>query len=109
MSKMLPRVFITQETSTVDYTPATKYGDLIFVTGINDRLSIHSGSFNNQVIVERVKTILSGFQPDDYLVCSGAPAMMALVGSIIGDRLKNILVWDNRTMKYNVLNVGDLI
>lgn len=100
MKTTKPRVFVTQEVPSVDYTPAIDYGDLVFVTSNGDRLSPHPQSLNNTVIMEQIGRKLADFTHDDYLVCTGAPAQMAIVAARLGDRLKKLLVWDNREMKY---------
>lgn len=94
------RVFVTQETTSVDYTPATKFGDLIFVTATSDRFSPHLNSLNNINIVNKIKCTLADFQEGDFLVCTGAPVNMALCGMVLGDKLKRILCWDNRMNDY---------
>lgn len=97
---MTKKVFITQETSTVNYSLAVNWGDLVFITSANDRLSPHASSINNVNLIAQMAKVLEDFTPDDYLICTGAPAHMAIVGSILGPKLKNLLVWDNRETKY---------
>lgn len=96
----MSRIFVTQEVAAVDYTPAAVFGDLVFVTSYNDRLSPIPSSINNTNTVGRIRSILADFNPDDYLVCTGAPTIMAICAAILGDRLHNILTWDNRSMSY---------
>lgn len=93
-------VFITQEVPNVDYSPAAEFGDLVFVTGFNDRLSPHPNSLNNPQIVNRIKQSLSAFKRGDYLICTGAPAHMLICGAVLGDKLEKMLVWDNRETRY---------
>jgi hypothetical protein len=96
----MSKVYITQEVSAVDYTPAIQFGDLVFVTSAADRLSNHHQSLNNGIVFDKISQVLKDFAEDDYLVCTGAPVHMALCGSILGARLKKVLVWDNREFKY---------
>lgn len=105
----MTKVFITQETTNIDYTPAVKFGDLVFVSGIHDRLSPYPNSINNIEIMKKVCATLDTFEPEDYLVCSGSPAMMAIVGNLLGEKLNNILIWDNRESAYFNLDLGKLI
>lgn len=100
----MSKVYVTQEVPSVDYTAATEFGDLVFVTGFNDRLSSHPSSLNNATVLADIEDRLRGFGPNDYLVCTGAPAHMALCGAVLGDRLKQLLVWDNREMRYFTIN-----
>lgn len=96
----MPRVFISQEVSTVDYAPAAIHGDLVFVTSYNDRFSPNPNSVNNTDTIDKINRVLADFKSDDLLVCTGAPAIMALCGAVLGDRLKRLLIWDNRMYSY---------
>ena len=96
----MPKVFVTQEVSAVDYSPAAVFGDLVFVTSYNDRFSAIPTSLNNANTIEKIKSMLSDFNSDDYLICTGAPATMAICGAVLGGKLHNLLVWDNRSMSY---------
>lgn len=107
--KIMAKVYITQETTNADYTPAVKFGDIIFISGVHDRISPFTHSLNNSDILKRVQSICETFEPEDYLVCSGSPTMMAIVGNLLGDRLNNILVWDNREAVYHTLNVKKVL
>lgn len=98
------KVYVTQE-SQLDYTEALKYGDIVFLTSPGDRLSSVPASLGNEEITWKMETRLKDFADDDYLLCTGAPAHMAIAGSILGDRLKQMLVWDNRTMSYFPLRI----
>lgn len=100
----MSKVYVTQENSAVDYLPATKYGDIIFVVGSNQRLVPHPGSMDNRLVLEQLRTVLMEFNPDeDYLLCTGSPTIMALCASELGPDLKKILNWDNRMRDYFVV------
>ena len=97
----MSKVYITQENSSVDYMPATKFGDLVFITGSNQRLSNHPNSLENKVILNQIETVLREFDPEeDYLLCTGSPTIMAICGSVLGEDLRKILNWDNRAHEY---------
>lgn len=98
------KVYVTQE-SQLDYTEALKYGDIVFLTSPGDRLSAVPASLGNEEITWKITNRLAEFTEDDYLLCTGAPAHMAIAGSVLGSRLKNMLVWDNRTMSYFPLRI----
>lgn len=100
-----PRVFVTQETTAVDYTPATKFGDLVFVTGVNDRITPYQESLSNAIMMDKINSRIADFNDSDYLICTGAPTNMAIVANKLGAKLKKILAWDNRTMSYFEVNV----
>ena len=99
----MSKVFISQEVNAVDYAPATQFGDLVFVSSVMDRLSPYTQSLNNEAILNKITNRLMDFDPEnDYLICTGAPAHMAMCGSILGKRLRRLLVWDSREGKYFV-------
>jgi len=98
------KVYVTQE-SQLDYTEALKYGDIVFLTSPGDRLSAVPTSLGNEEITWKIDTRLKDFTEDDYLLCTGAPAHMAIAGAALGDRLKKMLVWDNRTSSYFPLRI----
>ena len=96
--------FILQENSAVDYLPATKYGDLVFVIGSNQRLVPYTQSVENDLITEQIRTALLDFNPsEDFLLCTGSPTIMALCASELGPDLKRILNWDNRMRDYFIV------
>lgn len=98
-------IYVSQEASNVDYTQALGFGDLVFVASMGDRISPIPTSLNNNEIVDKIRFRLKDFSEDDYLLCTGAPNLMAICGAILGDRLKKILVWDKRENKYFVQKV----
>lgn len=101
----MSKVFITQESSSVDYTPATEFGDLVFVTAASDRFSPHVGSYINDEILDRIKQRLADFTKEDYLICTGAPTVMAICGAVLGERLTKVLVWDSRVCAYHQIDL----
>lgn len=98
------KVYVTQE-SQLDYTEALKYGDIVFLTSPGDRLSAVPTSLGNEEITWKIETRLKDFTEEDYLLCTGAPAHMAIAGAALGSRLKKMLVWDNRTSSYFPLRI----
>lgn len=99
------KVFCTQEALNVDYAPALEFGDLVFVTSMGDRASPIPTSLNNDEIVDKIRFRLKDFTEDDYLLCTGAPNWMAICGSVLGDRLRKLLIWDKRENRYFIQKV----
>ena len=95
-----PTVFVTQEVSTVDYSQAAKWGDIVFITSGNDRLSPIPGSLNNKGIINKIHRVLEAFERGDLLVCSGSPAIMVISAAVIGDKLERVLSWDAKSSSY---------
>lgn len=97
----MAKVYVTQESSSVDYLPACEFGDLVFITGSNQRISPLPQSIDTQLVLEQIAKILTGFNPEeDYLLCTGSPTIMAICGATLGEDLHKILSWDNRARKY---------
>lgn len=105
-NEVRPKVFITQEVPTVDYTPAAKWGDIVFITGSNDKLSPIPGSLNNTGVIRKIERVLQDFKSGDMLVCSGSPAIMAITSAVLGDKLQRVLSWDGRSGSYFEINTG---
>ncbi len=102
----MAKVYITQESGSVDYLPACAFGDLVFITGSNQRISHLPQSIDTQLVMEQIITILADFDADvDYLLCTGSPTIMAICGATLGEDLHKILSWDNRAHKYFVVTI----
>lgn len=99
------RVFVTQEVFSIDYTSAAKWGDIVFITSSSDKMSSIPGSLNNRGVINKIIRILEGFRSNDFLVCSGSPAIMAISAAVLGDRLEKILAWDARSASYFEINI----
>ena len=93
-------VYVTQEVANVNYAPAAVFGDIVFITSSNDKISSQPNSLNNRKILDDIEIRLKDFKPSDYLVCTGSPALMAICGAKLHSRLQRLLVWDNREYSY---------
>lgn len=87
-----------------DYTPATTYGRLVFLD--TQRLAPAApnapDTWNRQVL-HGIRRDLSGYVPGyDYIVPTGAPARMLVVGMVLAEKGKmhRMLGWDNRQRRY---------
>jgi hypothetical protein len=85
-----------------DVTPATEYGSLeILLPGGPVVLS-------TEHLVRTLKQKLATFTDDDYLLCMGDPAVIAVASSIAamknGGRMK-LLIWNRQTNKYLAVEV----
>lgn len=105
MSDKIVKVFVTQEVSTVDYSQAAEWGELIFVTASNDKISPMYNSLNNRIILDKIDRVLENFQDDDMLVCTGAPSVMAIIGSKLGGKLRRMLIWDGKSSSYFEISI----
>lgn len=104
MSK--PRVFVTQEMDRLDYSPAEKFGDVVFLT--RSEFSHVKSSLGNIELVRQIRDRLADFNAEiDFVVCSGSPTVAAAVFAIIGRKCGRwtILRWSNRDFAYNPVEI----
>jgi len=97
----MPRVFVTQEQSRLNYLPAEKFGQIVFIT--RDEFSAVASSLSNQALIDEIWKKLADFAPDDdYIVFSGSPTVAAAVFAVIGKIADafTVLRWSNRDSFY---------
>lgn len=101
-----PNVFVTMEMPKLDYLPAEKYGDVVFLA--RDDLSPVSSSLNNDSIMRAIISKLTAFKPDeDYFIFSGSPILAAAVFAQVGkvtDAFR-MLRWSNRDNMYTPIHI----
>lgn len=108
MSASSPKVFVTQEQTKLNYLPAEKYGEIVFITC--EEFSSVPSSLSNNKLLDHMWEVLGGFNPDiDYLVFSGSPTVAAAVFAIVGkmDYPKfKVLRWSNRDNIYTPIVIN---
>lgn len=98
-----PKVFIVEQ-QPFDYTPATTYGELVFLD--SEQLAPHAPNAPdrwNKTVLHSLRKELSTYVPNyDYVVPTGAPARMLVVGMLLAEKGKihKMLGWDNRQRRY---------
>lgn len=95
------RIYITQEMSSLDYSNAEQFGELVPLT--RDDVSSVKDSLVNAKIAADVHSRLAGFTPElDYVLFSGSPMVSALVFMELGKRFDKVRVlrWSNRDQCY---------
>lgn len=101
--KPVKRVYVIEQ-QPFDYTPATVYGELTFLE--SERLAPHapnSPNTWNEKVLHQIRKDLAAYVPGyDYIIPTGAPYRMLLVGMVLASRGKQhrILGWDNRQHRY---------
>ena len=103
----MAKVFITQEQTKLNYLPAEKFGEIVFITC--DEFSAVAGSLTNARLMSRVWDVLEHFNPEeDYLVFSGSPTVAAAVFAVVGkmdfDAFR-VLRWSNRDNAYTPITI----
>lgn len=97
-------VFVVQ-TVQKDFSDARRYGNLRSVFGSPRR------PYNTEALINRARKVLELYQPGDYLLMVGDPALCGVAMSVVceKDDNVNVLSWDNNTLSYRVnrWNFGD--
>ncbi len=100
-----PKVYVTQETN-YDFTPAERFGDVVFLT--HKDLNNMRASIHNDKVVAEIKDKIKHYDPDeDWFVIAGSPYIAAVVFMLLGRKHNaiRILRWDNRDFRYVPLHI----
>lgn len=98
-----PRVYVLEQQAH-DYAPAQAYGELVFLE--TKRLAPdapNAGTAWNYGVLHQLQKALSGYVHGvDFIIPTGAPSKMLVVGSILASkgRVHNVLGWDPKTQRY---------
>lgn len=96
-----PRVFITQEVPTANYSTAEDFGRVEVLTA--SELSHIRNSAHNRRLVALLRDRLSDFNPScDFIAPSGSPIITGLVFAILHEKINafNVLKWNARDRMY---------
>lgn len=97
------RVFVVEQQA-FDYSPASAYGKLEFLSSI--RLAPDAPSagndFNSKVLYQLRRELSDYVAGIDYIIPTGSPVKMLVVGAVLRDKgnTHNVLGWDARTQRY---------
>lgn len=101
--KTTPKVFIIEQ-QPFDYTPATTFGELVFIE--SEPLAPHAPNAPdrwNKTVIHGIRRELANYVPNyDYVVPTGAPSRMLVVGMVLAEKGKThkMLGWDRRQRRY---------
>lgn len=105
----MPKVFVTQEVSKINYSMAMDYGDVVFLTQDEYKPQPTDHRMNNIIKHEMMKNFMDYVAGEDYILTSGSPvsifiaAAMAAKRSPVGQLASHkILKWNNQTNKYDL-------
>lgn len=101
-----PIVWVVEKAS-FDYSPARVYGQTIRAIEA-DQLSPNADASWHDKTIQQVRKALSDYIPGiDYIIPTGKPVRMMLVGLILRERgdVHNFLGWDDRTQRYFVYEI----
>ena len=101
----VPKVYVLKEVAgTRDGRPkfnimgASQYGKLEFLLPELSQIIFSPGP-----LIFKLRKLLKDFQPDDYLLLTGDPAIIGVACSIVSDITNgkyNLLKWDKQERKY---------
>lgn len=94
-------VWFTFKDSRRDYSAADRFGESIVVFSNPGR------NYNGNAAIDHARRAMANMREDDYIVPSGDPVLSVIVAAVAIERFgrANLLRWDNRTFKYDVVSV----
>ena len=93
---------LQQPPQNINILSASDYGYLVICLPENSQMIFSSGPF-----VHKMRKNLRDFKSNDYVLCSGDPAIIGLSTAIIGDVTSgkfNLLKWDRQETRYYPLS-----
>ena len=112
MSTSMPRVFVTQEITRINYADAMDYGDVVFLTSDEYKPEPTDGRMNATIKHDIGKKMVDYIPGVDYILTSGSPVSIMVTGMIIGSqhaRVNNgprgvhrVLKWNNQSSRYDL-------
>lgn len=89
-------VFIVQNDTRKDYTPAEQYGELKDIFG---NVGFH---YNTEAMLAHARRVLSKWQSGDSILMSGDPTLCGIAVTVASelDDVVFTLNWDNRDFQY---------
>lgn len=101
------KVYITKFQPDWDFSPATEYGEVVFLTEDEMKPEPTVGSYNDKIGEEMKRNLENYVCGRDYVVMTVSATNNFKVANILHDKGKrhNILRWDNRTSKYRLYKI----
>jgi hypothetical protein len=97
----------------MDYTPAYKYGNIEFITDFDPPLVIRGSTLSHRWYAQVLKAIAKFDIEQDYLIVTGAPLAIFMVGAMFSrlgvDKLPRLLVWRREQNAYVVYDGLDVL
>lgn len=95
----------------MDYTAAYEYGDVEFITE-TDFPTTRGPSALKLHWHERVKAVMHEMSNDDFIVLTGGPLSIFLIGFVLGvfgELTPTLLIWNREQSKYVPVSLKDFI
>lgn len=101
-----PKVYVTQEVSTANYTPADEWGDVVFLSVAE--ISNVPNSLHNRKLIAAIRDRMGTYDPEtDYIAPSGSPIITGIVFAIAREKsaVFNVLKWNSRDQSYTAARI----
>lgn len=102
-----PKVFVTQEVVTANYSDVERFGDPVFLSA--SEVSNVVDSLHNRKLVSHIRDRFAEYNPEvDFIAPSGSPVLAGLVFAIAREKGStfNILKWNNRDRRYVPIRIS---
>lgn len=109
---MTPNVLILQENPRINYSPATKFGKLKFVT--NKEYTGNPSSITDAQIINELRSAINEYDLErDYVLLSGSPILIGIAMVLLAQKIKNdpdigvlcVLHYDRNKNMYNEVEI----
>ena len=101
-----PKVYITQEVTTANYSTAENFGEPVFLSV--SEVSNVPNSLHNRKLVFNIRERFKDYDPErDFIAPSGSPIITGLVFAIAREKSEsfNVLKWNNRDSGYTAIRI----
>ena len=102
-----PKVYVTQEVVTANYSDVERFGDPVFLS--TSEVSNVPDSLHNRKLVSFIRSRFADYDPDvDFIAPSGSPVLAGLVVAMAREKGStfNILKWNNRDRQYTAIRIS---
>lgn len=102
-----PKVYITQEVVTADYSDIERFGDPVILA--TSEVSNVPDSLHNRRLVTFIRSRFADYDPAvDFIAPSGSPVIAGLVFAMAREKGKRfrVLKWNNRDRQYTPIHIS---
>lgn len=102
-----PKIFITQEVMTANYSDIERFGDPVFLS--TSEVSNVPDSLHNRKLVAFIRSRFADYNPErDFIAPSGSPIVAGLVFAMAREKgtTFNVLKWNNRDRQYTPIRIS---
>jgi len=104
------KVFVTKFQAEWNFGPASKYGEVVFLTDKEHRPEPVVATYNERVTKEIMRGMADYIPTEDYIVMTAA-AIPNMITAMLLQEMQgphNVLRWNNQTKTYDLYKVNRL-